>query len=457
MILFGSGGLGLRGRGKGGLGWRMATERQGNGQADAGVADRLWLPVVWIIAASALAHLWCLGSQFYMDDAMAIRENPLVLDGKFDGKFLQSPQQSWTTLGYIVQHRLFGFSPVAFHAVNWLLHTAVACVVFGFGRDFLRGRTSAAGVALFAALLFAVHPLASEIPNYVRTQDLAWVTLFSLLASWAVLRFLRDGRWPKLLWCALAVAGATLSKGPGLFHALMMTATVGLAFMTVDHWRLIGRRRWWIAAVFLLGTGALWVSGILPSLLNATHQWAQPRFIGHAYTLARVFWQFAWRSVIPVALCSDHQIAETLVPPGSGWFHIPDAGAMWAAAAMLALTGFSLWLAWRKSTRLAGVCLFLYVMTILFRMLYLIPEFMPEYRIYPGLPWFCLGAAIMLGACWNAIPGEGSPRFTALLLVLGLAFMSARRSFVWHDLDRLAADILQQYPAQARVVGVGRA
>ena len=42
-------------------------------------------------------------------------------------------------------------------------------------------------VALFGALLFAVHPLASEIPNYARTQDLAWVTLFSLLASWAFL------------------------------------------------------------------------------------------------------------------------------------------------------------------------------------------------------------------------------------------------------------------------------
>ena len=73
---------------------------------------------------------------------------------------------------------------------------AVACVLFGFGRDFLRGRAPA-GVAWFGALLFAVHPLASEIPNYARTQDLAWVTLFSLLASWALLRFLRG--WPRVV------------------------------------------------------------------------------------------------------------------------------------------------------------------------------------------------------------------------------------------------------------------
>ena len=77
---------------------------------------------------------------------------------------------------------------------------------------------------------------------------------------------------------------------------------------------------------------------------------------------------------------------------------------MWAAAAMLALTAFSLLLAWRKTTRLFGVCLFLFVATILFRVIYLIPEFMPEYRIYPGMPWFCLGAAILLGALWKRFP-----------------------------------------------------
>ena len=312
----------------------------------------------------------------------------------------------WTRLGYVVQYKLFGMSPVGFHAVNWLLHTSVACVLFGFGRDFVRGRAPA-GVALFAALLFAVHPLASEIPNYARTQDLAWVTLFSLLASWALLRYLRDGGWKKLLWTALAIAGATMSKGPGIFHAVMMVGAVGLAFMTAGHWSLLRKRVWWIAAVLVLGTAWFWITH--PNWYGATRLWSEPRFIGHAYTLARVFWEFAWRAVIPVSLSSDHHIAESLVPPGSGWFNIPDKAAMWAAAAMLALTALSLVLAWRKPTRLFGVCLFLFVATILFRVTYLIPEFMPEYRIYPGMPWFCLGAAIFLGWAWRFVVRQRFP------------------------------------------------
>ncbi len=409
--------------------------------------ERLWRPVLWIIAACALAHGWCLASQFYMDDFVGILDN----DALKAGEFWKSLTLSWTQLGYLIQYRLFGTSPVAFHAVNWMLHTSVACVLFGFGRDFIRGEFSVS-VAWFGALLFAVHPLASEIPNYVRTQDLAWVTLFSLLASWSLLRFLRDGGWPKLLGCVLGIIGATLSKGPGMFHVLMMTGAVGLTFMTRAHWCLLGRRAGWVAALVLLGGAVLWATGVLPNLVQGTRHWENPRFIGHAYTLARVFWEFAWRSVIPVALCSDHQIAESLVPPGSSGLRIPDTGAIWAMAGLLILAGFGGVLAYRKSTRLVGVCLSLYVGTLLFRMAYLIPEFMPEYRIYPGLPWFCLGAALMLSTAWKTLFGPVSPRVPAAFGILLFAGLSAKRSFLWHDLDRLTADTLHQYPAQARAV-----
>ena len=197
--------------------------------------SRPWLPFLLIITATALAHLWCLGSQFYLDDMNQIRDSELVLRGKL----LPLNLNSWTQLFFVIQYRLFGMSSVGFHAVNWLLHVAVACALFGFGQDFLIGRWPE-GVALFGALLFAVHPLASEIPNYARTQDLAWVTLFSLLAAWAMLRYLRDGGWHlvqgsdgnlpllgranhrrNLILCTLAVAGATFSKGPGFFHAAL--------------------------------------------------------------------------------------------------------------------------------------------------------------------------------------------------------------------------------------------
>jgi hypothetical protein len=407
----------------------------------------LWFQSLLIVAASALSHLWCLGSQFYMDDFVSIVKN----DALHDGQFPKLGMLTWTSLGYLLQYKLFGISAPGFHAVNWLLHTSVALVLFGFGRDFVRDRAPQ-GVAWFGALLFAVHPLASEIPNYARTQDLAWVTLFSLLACWALLRFLRDGGWMKLLWVALAIAGATMSKGPGLCHALMMTGAVGLAFLTTEHRKSFRSWIWWFAAACIVGLAVLWLTGMTGKLIDKTHTWEDPRFLGHALTLARVFWEFAWRAVIPVSLCSDHHIAETLVPHGTGLMNIADKVALWSAAAMLGLTVFSIALSIRRNTRLVGVCLFLFTATILFRVAYLIPEFMPEYRIYPGMPWFCLGAAIVLGGLWKRLPGGGSPAFAATLVLLPCIALSAKRSFVWHDIPSLTADILKQYPKQVRAL-----
>jgi hypothetical protein len=407
---------------------------------------RPWLPFALLIAASALAHIWCLGSQYFLDDPTQIRDCEAVREGVF----WHGTTLLWTNLGYVIQYKLFGLSPVGVHAVNWLLHTAVACVLFGFGREFIRDRAPD-GVALFGALMFAVHPLASEIPNYARTQDLAWVTLFSLLATWALLSLLRNGGWMKAVWCLLGIAGALMSKGPGVFHALMMTGAVALAFMTPKHWRRL-RRMWWLPLLVLAGAAALWTAKLSPFIQRAVGLMEEPRFIGHAYTLTRVFWEFAWRAVLPVSLSADHHIAETLIPSGTAIYNIPDTGAKWAAVAMFALTGFSIWLAWRKSSRLVGVCLFLFTATILFRMMYFIPEFMPEYRIYPGMPWFCLGASIVIWAVWRRIFPKLSPRVPATALIVVFALMSMNRSFLWHDLDRLMADVLRQYPAQARAI-----
>lgn len=403
-----------------------------NGKIRTFLLSASWRPFVWIILASALAHLWCLGSQFYMDDVPQVCESAWVRTGVFSGRY----HLCWTYLSYHWQFRLFGMSAAGFHAVNWLLHTGVACAWFGFSRALLKGQQ---GVALFAALLFAVHPLGSEIPNYVRTQDLAWVTLFSIGAAWAMLRLFQNTRvWYGLLWVA-CIAGATCSKGPGLAHALMMSLAVALVVSPISP------RRKWVGstAIVIIGGAIVMFTGVLGTL--------EPRMLGCGLTVCRVFWEFAWRAVVPVALSSDHHIAETLIPQGLSIWSIPDHGAQLAAVAMLSLGVLGMVLALRQPTRVFGLCLGLFVGTIFFRVFFLIPEFMPEYRIYPGLPWFCLGAAIALSVIWRRL-GDLSPRVPVLILLSILAVLSARRSFLWHDLADLMADVLAQYPTQARAI-----
>jgi 4-amino-4-deoxy-L-arabinose transferase-like glycosyltransferase len=404
------------------------------------------MPYLWIGAASLLAHIWCLGSQFYLDDMPHIRDSEVVRNGEVFSYFTVA----WTSLCYHGIYRVFGMSEPVFHAVNWLVHTASACMLFVVGRGLL-GDAGRWRIAWFAALLFAVHPLCSEIPNYARCQDLAWVTLFSLVASWGGMGFLGGGNRWALLVCAAGMAGAAMSKGPGVIHAAMAVGVVGL--ISLQAGQVTRRRVAWVGAVFLTGVAVLWLCGVLPEWAGvAKSTWATPRFIGHAYTIARVFWEFAWRAVVPVHLSADHQIAETMIPPGGGWGDVDDGVAVVAAVGMLALVGLALFLMWKPGSRLFGGCLLLFVGTMLFRVMYVMPEFMPEYRIYPGMPWFCLGAAVLLDGVWRRFAGGRSPRWIAAGLLVTGALLSANRSFVWHERDRLCMDVLRQYPAQARAL-----
>ena len=396
-----------------------------------------------IIGACAIAHIWCLGSQFYLDDLNQIRDSEHVRNMEI----WETRLSAWTNIWYAVLAKIFGMSPVAFHALNWLLHTAIACVLFVSGRDYLRG-SAPEGVALFGALLFAVHPLASEIPNYARTQDLAWVTLFSLLAAWLLFKAMHGAGWMPLLGSAVCIVGAIFSKGPGFMHALMMTSVIGLAFAKPVHWQFVRKYAWAGVLLAVIGYVGLWKLGMVGKVAH----WMEPRVIGHAYTVCRVFWEFAWRAVLPIHLSADHHIAETLVPPGAV-LGIADTTALWAALGMTAFTLVALVLAWRTSTRIIGICFFMFVGTMLMRLLYFIPEFMPEYRIYPGMPWLCLGCAVILTRAWRALFGD-SGRIPALVFILVLAGMSAQRSFLYHNINDLMTDVLRQYPAQNRAVWI---
>ena len=405
-------------------------------------------PWLVIVVLSALAHLWCLKSQFFLDDLWQIRDSDWIrLNQLPSGTYLE-----WFYICLIAQVKVFGMSSPAIHAFNWLLHTAVACVLYFSACDYLEGR-KARGIALFGALLFAVHPLGSEIPNYARTQDLAWVTLFSLLAAWMFFRFSRDGGWSKLLLCALFIVGATFSKGPGLFHAASMVGMVGLVFYLPRKWPWIKRRKLMVLAAVAVTIVVLCVLGRNSRWWNMTSEWGEPRFIGHGLTICRVFWEFTWRGLVPIKLCADHHIAETLVQPGTGWWGVTDTTALIAAGGMMVFTLLALVLLRWSSTRMIGLCFFLYAAAMLLRFLYFVPEYMPEYRIYPGLPWFCLGMALLLGAFWHWLT-KVNPVIPASLILGCFVVLSAKRSFQWHDLNILMADVLKQYPTQARAVWV---
>ncbi len=432
-----------------------------------------------ILLAALLAHGLSVRSTFYFEDWTQVVANDWV----DHGEWWQANLRALTYLTHWLTYALFGVSSPAFHAGNLLLHLLVAVLVGGFARQFLVASAGlvperARRIGWWAGLLFAVHPLASEVVNYVRWRDLELVSLFSLLAARSALRWRRQRkpgyRWPVAM--LLAVTAATFCKEVGFILAAGTAALVWFGTprlpaslvrgevaqplpgpATRVKTKLVATPK---AASMVTGNWPVTLSLTLVTVGVALLAWPawqtayaalhHPRFGWHTLTKARVFWMYLERVVLPVGLCSDHQIAWTV-----GWGDTVAWVAASAEAAVVAAGGF---LYFRRSgaTRAAGTLLAVALLGIVHRLANPNADLMVEARMYPALAPLCILLAWGLDRLlrWRK-DGQEAPRplLAASLMIALVAVgigLSARRALVWRDTRTLVADIMAQYPFQAR-------
>jgi len=196
-------------------------------------AGRFSLAAPLLVAALALAayaparHLGFVS----LDDRNYAAANSFVLSGvTAEGAawaFTTFHAANWhplTWLSLMLDAELGGGSPYAFHLTNVLLHCASSALVFLF----LRRTTGAVGRSLFAAALFAVHPLHVESVAWIAERKDVLATFFGLLAL--------------LAYVTPRAAGARIPVVTGLLAASLMSkptlVTAPLLLLVVDVWPL---------------------------------------------------------------------------------------------------------------------------------------------------------------------------------------------------------------------------
>jgi len=108
-------------------------------------------------------------------------------------------------VSFFIDSVLWNLDPAIMHFENILLHLTSTLLVFLVARLII-SKTSK--LPLFAALVFAVHPIATESVNWISGRTDLLAVMFVLASLYSVLCF-RDS---KRLWC-LAVSALTLVMG----------------------------------------------------------------------------------------------------------------------------------------------------------------------------------------------------------------------------------------------------
>jgi hypothetical protein len=174
-----------------------------------------YIPLFLIVCVTLLLYWKTFSFQFVWDDEYLIRFNPHLLNPpdlatifgsgfwKLTSTGLASNSPFYrplVTLAYIMEHRLFGMSPGAFHAVNLLVH--LLCI------GMLWKLCERLGLKILGTtvcgLMFALHPVQVHTVSFVASLGDVLTALFSLLAIYCW-TFAKPTKYLTLLWIFLAM------------------------------------------------------------------------------------------------------------------------------------------------------------------------------------------------------------------------------------------------------------
>ena len=245
----------------------------------AGAPARLGWRRILIAVVAILVYWNSLGNPFVFDDNITLANNPQIRS--FANVFQTDKGSALTgrpivSFSFATNYALGGLNVFGYRVVNLGLHIACALLLFGLVRrtiarfkptDRFSGRGP--GLALAAALVWAVHPINSEVVDYLTQRTEALMALFYLLTMYASARSLastRPGAW--MVVAVVSCGAGMLCKEPMataplmvlLYDRIFAFESFGAAFRA--RWRLYaGLFAMWLPLIAIVASQSRELSG----------------------------------------------------------------------------------------------------------------------------------------------------------------------------------------------------
>ena len=441
-----------------------------------GLARRPSLHAAVLALGATLPYANTLGAPFTLDDGHAIVRNP-ALRGLFDAPGRALADLAASNFPRLVGNLTFalnfatgGLDVTGYHAVNIAIHLLATLLVYRLVSLTYRTPSLSSAppealgdgplVALFAALLFACHPVATQAVTYVVQRFASLATLFYLLAlvlyAGARLSTGRAGRRARLAGALVAALLGTLTK------EICFTLPLALALYELFFFEGPARPRVWALAPFLLTLPILPLAYLRPAgpaldldavdaSLRASADPAGPGRLGYLLTQLRVLVTYLRLLALPVGQNVDYDYPVS---------HSPLEPAVVLSAFLLAaLLATGLWLAFRSrrpgeaALRVPAFgVLWFFVTSSVESTFFPLADVIFEHRLYlPSVGLFLAVVALAFEARRRLAVPAGRllvPALSALAVLLGAAAFA--RNEVWRDEVRLWEDAARKSPAKPR-------
>jgi protein O-mannosyl-transferase len=439
-------------------------------QLYAKLADsRRWLTLILAIVAMGI-YANTLTNGYVLDDMAVITHNtyvqkglagiPEILTTPSLSGFSERPVYDTAAINdiyrpislsmFAAEHQFFGNTPVAGHLFNVLLFAGCVVLLFLFFAELLSTKQFAP--AFLAALLFAVHPIHTEVVANIKSRDELLCFFFGFSALYLAMRYMTKGTWYVLATALVCYFLSLLSKETSIsFVAIVPLLCLWYASPN--------KKRAVMLTVAMLAVAALYL-GIRFYILashNANHPGlidfmenpltGAPDVASRIATAIEVMGRYLQLLFLPYPLSCDYTFATI---PFVDFGHI----SVWAVVFIyLALAGVGIYrlLKIHRDIVAFGLLFYLLSIAIFSNLFFLTGAIMAERFLFFPSVGFCLIVATLLtrlAARWGV---RGSLLILTLPVIVTLSGMTLSRNTDWESNYTLFSADVKKQPENARL------
>ncbi len=456
---------------------RPASERQSAAQGQDKTASKSinWFSVkslsIILAVISFALYANTLMNGYVLDDKMVLRDNMMVQKG-FAGVmellttphmrgYLVIPNDLYRPLSLVmfaIETQLFGNNPMFNHFFN--IVTFIGCVVMLFlflDKFFDRKKTA---VAFIGALIFAVHPIHTEVVANIKSRDELMCFFFGFWSLNLFMNYMKEGKMSQLLLGVFTLYLAYISKET----VIAFVAIIPMLFLLYHN---ENKQR----AIFITGGMAvatavfLLVRTVVLNKYNANQAGASIDFIDNALTnapsmaskIATEFYilgKYLWLMIIPYPLLANYSFNAI---PFVGFGDVKALLSM-AAYGFLVFIAVSRFIKDRKDPWVFAIVFYLGTLFLFSNFPFLMGAEMAERFAFFASAGVCIAMAlaidkwILKNEAANVLALKSS-KVLMILVPLTVVFggMTIARNFDWKDEYTLYKTDMDKSPDDCRI------
>ncbi len=367
-----------------------------------------WLHILFLIAFTFIIYGNSINHDYALDDDIVTRLNSYVQKGFggipdiFSHGMLKgfnnindrlSPYRPLSLMSLAIEKQFFGNNPVAHHFFNVLFFAV--CVVILF---LLLRRLFPQAHILFPfvmTLLFAAHPIHTEVVANIKSRDELLGFLFVILSLWFLMKQIAEGQDAKFPLAALVCFFLSLLSKESTLTFVAVIPLLLYFFTKISRGQLVRMSLFYAGAAVLYLLLRFAVQDNVPStdeqmdIINNTLAAAPD--LSHRYSTAvEIMGKYILLLIAPVTLSSDYSFAQIPVVGWTDW-------QAWSSLLTILLLIVTALLLFRKKDPLSFCILYFFItMAMVSNIFMMIGATLAERFLFTPSLAICVGAPVLL-------------------------------------------------------------